>query len=86
MGIIQFSIRLSNFIQFLEKQASYEYRYQELESNLGIKDQVAVTTVHKSKGLEYHSVFIPDVENTVFPSSKKRWETILSCVRRKFLR
>lgn len=70
-GDYQFSIRLSNFIQFLEKQASYEYRYQELESNLGIKDQVAVTTVHKSKGLEYHSVFIPDVENTVFPSSKK---------------
>jgi ATP-dependent exoDNAse (exonuclease V) beta subunit len=67
-------------INFLEYNALDEYKYHNFKEEFENEDSVKIMTVHKSKGLEFHSVFIPELEEKEFPPAnlggKKYW-TIL---------
>jgi DNA helicase-2/ATP-dependent DNA helicase PcrA len=55
----------SNMIEFLEYASLVEAKD---EKNL--QDAISVMTVHAAKGLEFDLVFVPGLEDGVFPSSK----------------
>ena len=64
-------MRTDNLRNFLshESGAKYEYRYSELIDD-NLDESVNVMTVHKSKGLEFGVVIIPDLQDGFFPPSK----------------
>ena len=64
-------VRTDNLRNFLshESGAKYEYRYSELIDD-NLDESVNIMTVHKSKGLEYGVVIIPDLQDGFFPPSK----------------
>ena len=49
-----------------------------------MKDRVTVATYHASKGLEYHTVLLPDVNERVIPHEKALAEGKLEEERRLF--
>lgn len=76
----QFSARITGLLKFLEFQAADEYKYHNFITKAEGTDTVKVMTIHKSKGLEFNTVFLPDLEESVFPASKicgKRYWHIL---------
>lgn len=76
----QLSARITGVLNFLENQAAEEYKYHNFKTHSGNDDCVQIMTVHKSKGLEFHTVFIPEMEEREFPVSnrggKKYWHVL----------
>lgn len=64
----QLSYRISNLLSFLEESALEQYKYHNLNNNLDDKG-VNIMSIHKSKGLEFHTVFILGLEKGEFPST-----------------
>ena len=65
----QFSARIAKAVKFIENNAADEYRSFET-SETEDTDAVQIMTVHKSKGLEFEMVFIPDLIKGMFPARK----------------
>lgn len=65
----QYSARISGLMKFLMTRVMDEYKYHNFRTNEEGTDAVQVMTVHKSKGLEFHTVFLPELEEGVFPAS-----------------
>lgn len=76
----QFSARVTGLLKFLDTQAEEEYKYHNFVSGTVPTDSVQVMTIHKSKGLEFSTIFLPDLEEQVFPSSdgrgRKYWHVL----------
>lgn len=68
-GDWQLSARISGVLRFLETQAADEYKYHSFQPKDPDIDAVQIMTVHKSKGLEFHTVFLPELTMKEFPIS-----------------
>ena len=68
-GDYQLSARVSGLLRFLGTQAAQEYRYQSFREKSPDENAVQLMTVHKSKGLEFHTVFLPQLNKREFPVS-----------------
>ena len=79
-GDWQISARINEMTKFLERQAAEEYKYHNFFPRNPDVDAVQIMTVHKAKGLEFHTVFLPDLENGEFPvvqyGGKKYWHVL----------
>ena len=69
-GDYQLSARIRDLLRFLALEAREEYKYHNFRERASEEDAVQLMTVHKSKGLEFHSVFIPRLNRREFPVSK----------------
>lgn len=69
-GDYQLSYRISRVLRFLGEQARQEYKYHNFREGALDEDAVQLMTVHKSKGLEFHTVFLPRLNHREFPISK----------------
>ena len=61
---------LSGLVAYLRAEEAYNSGME--VSTPTEADSVKLLTVHKSKGLEWHTVFVPFLADTVFPSAKGR--------------
>lgn len=68
-GDWQISARITGILKFLGTQAAEEYKYHSFQPKDPGLDAVQIMTVHKSKGLEFHSVFLPVLTKREFPVS-----------------
>lgn len=68
-GDYQLSARISGLLRFLGLQAAQEYKYHNFRESAVGEDAVQLMTVHKSKGLEFHTVFLPRLNKREFPVS-----------------
>lgn len=79
----QLSARVNGILKFLGTQAEDEYRYHTFRSKEEYVDAVQIMTVHKAKGLEFHTVFLPELMQREFPVSnmggKKYWHVLGGC-------
>ena len=66
-GDYQLSARISGLLRFLGTQAAQEYKYHNFRENDPDADVVQLMTIHKSKGLEFHTVFLPCLNKREFP-------------------
>lgn len=75
----QVSARIDGLIRFLENRAMNEYKYHNFAED-NKNDSVQIMTVHKSKGLEFHTVFLPELQDKQFPvgnvGGKKYWSVL----------
>lgn len=62
--------RISKLLRFLVEQANQAYKYHNFRESEPDNDAVQLMTVHKSKGLEFHTVFVPRLNKRDFPVSK----------------
>lgn len=76
----QFSARIAGVLKFLDMRAVDEYKYHNFKLEQSQSDGVQVMTIHKSKGLEFNTVFLPELEEGVFPVSnmggRKYWHIL----------
>ena len=76
----QISGKIKGLIDFLENDALEQYKYHNFKNKENNLNSVQILTVHKSKGLEYNTVFLPNLENNEFPSrkiyGKKYWHIL----------
>lgn len=82
-GDYQLSARISGLLKFLELHAAEEYKYHRFRQIKEEKDEVQLMTIHKSKGLEFHTVFLPRLNKKEFPVTKmggKKYYTVLGGV------
>ena len=79
-GDYQLSYRIKSVLNFIKYEASDEYKYVNFGLNEENLDAVQVMTIHKAKGLEFHSVFIPNLKDGTFPASnmggRKYWHIL----------
>lgn len=79
-GDWQLSARVAGILKFLGTQAAEEYKYHSFRPKDPTQDAVQIMTVHKSKGLEFHTVFLPELTKREFPVSnmggKKYWHIL----------
>ncbi len=79
-GDWQLSARISGILSFLGTQAADEYKYHSFRPKDPDADAVQIMTVHKAKGLEFHTVFLPELMNREFPVSnmggKQYWHIL----------
>ena len=68
-GDYQLSYRISRVLRFLGEQARQAYKYHNFRESAPDEDAVQLMTVHKSKGLEFHTVFLPRLNHREFPVS-----------------
>jgi ATP-dependent exoDNAse (exonuclease V) beta subunit len=68
-GDYQLSARITGLLKFLGVQAVQEYKYHSFRRHDPNEDSVQLMTVHKSKGLEFHTVFLPRLNKREFPVS-----------------
>lgn len=68
-GDYQLSARIDRLVNYLEKYAREDYKYRDFKKNSAKEDAVQVLTMHKSKGLEFDTVFIPQMVDGEFPST-----------------
>jgi len=68
-GDWQLTARISGILRFLGEQARQEYKYHNFRESAPDEDAVQLMTVHKSKGLEFHTVFLPRLNKREFPVS-----------------
>ena len=68
-GDWQLSARITGILKFLGTQAAEEYKYHSFKPKDPNVDAVQIMTVHKSKGLEFHTVFLPELMKREFPVS-----------------
>lgn len=78
-GDWQISARIDGVLGFMEYQAMQEYAHHNFSGNKN-DDSVQVMTIHKAKGLEFHTVFLPDLNDKEFPvgniGGKKYWHVL----------
>lgn len=67
-GDYQLSARVDMLLKFLAKRAAQEYRYISFQEKSPDNDAVQIMTVHKAKGLEFHTVFLPELTKNEFPA------------------
>ena len=65
-GDWQLTARIIGVLKFLGTQAAEEYKYHSFEPKDPNADAVQIMTVHKSKGLEFHTVFLPELTKREF--------------------
>ncbi len=79
-GDWQLSRRINDLLKFLGTQAAQVYKHHSFREQDTNTDAVQVLTVHKAKGLEFHSVFLPELMKREFPISarggKKYWHVL----------
>lgn len=79
-GDWQKSAQIPAILDFLEKHALDEYKYHSFKELLPDEDAVQIMTIHKSKGLEFNTVIIPELMEKEFPASnvggKKYWHVL----------
>lgn len=79
-GDWQLSARITGLLRFLAYQAEEEYKYHSFTLKDFSNDMVQIMTVHKAKGLEFHTVFLPELMMREFPASnvggKKYWHVL----------
>ena len=79
-GDWQLSARITGILKFLGTQAADEYKYHSFKPKDPNADAVQIMTVHKSKGLEFHTVFLPELTKREFPVSnmggKQYWHVL----------
>ena len=79
-GDWQLSARITGILKFLGTQAADEYKYHSFKPKEPNADAVQIMTVHKSKGLEFHTVFLPELTKRDFPVSnmggKQYWHVL----------
>ena len=68
-GDWQLSARTNGVLTFLGTQAADEYKYYSFKPKESDSDSVQIMTVHKSKGLEFHTVILPELIKREFPVS-----------------
>lgn len=68
-GDWQLSARITGVLKFLGTQAADEYKYHSFKPKDPNADAVQIMTVHKSKGLEFDTVFLPELKKREFPVS-----------------
>ena len=68
-GDWQLSARINGILKFLGSQAADEYKYHSFKPKDPNADAVQIMTVHKAKGLEFHTVFLPELMKREFPVS-----------------
>lgn len=68
-GDQQLTARIDGLLRFLGQQARQEYKYHNFREDASDEDAVQLMTIHKSKGLEFHSVFLPRLNHLEFPVS-----------------
>ena len=69
-GDWQLSARITGVLKFLGTQAAEEYKYHSFRPKDPNVDAVQIMTVHKAKGLEFHTVFLPELIKREFPVSQ----------------
>lgn len=67
-GDYQLSSRVDMLLKFLAKRAAQEYRYISFQEKSPDNDAVQIMMVHKAKGLEFHTVFLPELTKNEFPA------------------
>lgn len=76
----QLSAKINGLLDFLSREAAEQYKYHNFKEKDKNLDAVQILTVHKSKGLEYNTVFIPNLEKMEFPArnvnGKKYWHVL----------
>jgi len=81
---INFSVapksRIHRFCFFLNGMAINSYAEGQLENTYIRPDAVNIMTVHKSKGLEFTAVFVPQLNRNYFPAGGHGGRTIWSLV------
>jgi DNA helicase-2/ATP-dependent DNA helicase PcrA len=79
-GDWQLSARITGVLKFLGTQAADEYKYHSFKPKDPNADAVQIMTVHKSKGLEFNTVFLPELTKREFPVSnmggKQYWHVL----------
>ena len=79
-GDYQISGRINGVLKFLGTQAAEEYRYHSFKADDPTQDAVHIMTVHKAKGLEFNTVFLPELMQMEFPvaqmGGKKYWHVL----------
>jgi len=70
-GDCQLSARILGLLKFLENRALEEYKYHNFKPDAPHDNTVQIMTIHKSKGLEFDTVFIPNMMNREFPAQSK---------------
>jgi len=79
-GDWQLSARITGILRFLGTQAADEYKYHSFKPKDPDADAVQIMTVHKAKGLEFHTVFLPELTKREFPVSnmggKQYWHVL----------
>ena len=79
-GDWQLSARIAGVLKFLGMQAAEEYKYHSFKRKNPDEDVVQIMTVHKAKGLEFHTVFLPELTKREFPASniggRKYWKVL----------
>lgn len=79
-GDWQLSARITGILKFLGTQAADEYKYHSFKPKDPNVDAVQIMTVHKAKGLEFHTVFLPELMKREFPVSnmggKQYWHVL----------
>ena len=68
-GDWQLSARITGVLKFLGTQAADEYKYHSFKPKDPNADAIQIMTVHKSKGLEFNTVFLPELTKREFPVS-----------------
>lgn len=86
----QMSARIDGLLKFLQYRAIDEYRYHNFKAKDPSEDAVQIMTVHKSKGLEFSAVFLPNLMRGEFPASnqggKKYWHVLGDSFKRNALK
>lgn len=79
-GDWQLTARIDGVSRFLGTQAAEEYRYYSFMPENPEADAVQVMTIHKAKGLEFQTVFLPELMRREFPVSnmggRKYWHIL----------
>lgn len=75
----QLSAKIKGIIDFLDNAATEQYKYHNFKSSEE-ENGVQIMTIHKSKGLEFEAVILPNMDYKEFPSSnlggKKYWHIL----------
>lgn len=75
----QLSAKIKGMMDFLRDAAAEQYKYHKFKTD-ETEDGVQIMTIHKSKGLEFKAIFIPNIDEDEFPSrkinGKKYWHVL----------
>jgi ATP-dependent DNA helicase pcrA len=61
--------RVDGVLTFIENRATDRYSYKNFNITEKAMDMVQIMTIHKSKGLEFNTVFLPELQQGEFPAS-----------------